>query len=335
MKRLLTIMFAMLMLVGCAQEPGAPDTTGKVTIGVGGQPLLVYLPTTLADRLGYFRDEGLQVELQDLQGGAKALQALQGGSVDVVSGYYDHTIQMQAMGRETSSFVSMLRLPSIALVVSPKSSKPINSIADLKGANVGVTSPGSSTDFFLKHLLVRHGMTADAAQVHGIGGNAGAVAAMEQGKVDAAVMVDPSISVLQQRVGTVRILADTRTVDGTKQEFGVDNYPASVLYSSQDWLTNNADTARKLANAIVRALHWIDQHSAAEIADRMPPEYAAGDRAIYVQAIERAKESFSKDGVLHPDGAQAAYAVLAKFNPEVAQAKIDLTKTYSNDYLPK
>src|SRR5919198_787555 len=88
-----------LVLAGCGGGGGG-DKGGTVRLGVGGQALLVYLPTTLAERLGYYRDEGLNVHIEDLQGGSKALQALQGGSVDVVSGYYDHTIQMQAKKRD-------------------------------------------------------------------------------------------------------------------------------------------------------------------------------------------------------------------------------------------
>src|ERR1019366_9452152 len=70
----------------------------KVSIAVGGKNLLYYLPLTIAEQLGYFKDEGLQVELSDFAGGAKALQALVGGSADVVSGAYEHTINMQSKG---------------------------------------------------------------------------------------------------------------------------------------------------------------------------------------------------------------------------------------------
>ncbi|MFC0433325.1 ABC transporter substrate-binding protein [Kutzneria buriramensis] len=334
MKRLLTVALAALVLTGCAQQSNPLESDTKVTIGIGGQPLLVYLPTTLADRLGYYRDEGLQVNLQDLKSGSNAVQAVQGGSVDVASGYYDHTVQLQAKGRRVTSFVTMGRLPSVALVVSPHSSRKITSISDLKGANVGVTAPGSSTDFFLKYLLVKHGMAASDAHTLAVGGDASAVAAMQQGKVDAAVMVDPSISLLQKRAGELRILADARTSAGVKQEFGVDSYPGSVFYASQDWLAHNGDTSRKLAKAVVRALQWIHQHSATEIAQAMPAEYAGGDPGVYVTAIDRAKESFSADGVMPADGAKAAYTVLSEFNSEVAKAKIDLSSTYSNDYLP-
>lgn len=337
-KRILAPVLALaLVLSACQAKPGERAEGGQVTIGVGGQPLLVYLPTTLAQRLGYYEAEGLKVTLEDLQGGSKALQALQGGSVDVVSGYYDHTIQMAAKDREVRSFVTMLRYPSLVLAVSPKTSKPINSIADLAGANVGVTAPGSSTDFFLKYLLNKEGLPSDAATVQAVGGDSSAVAAMEQGRVDAAVMLDPAFSLLQQRAGVdkVKILTDTRTAEGVQEDFGVATYPAAVLYSTGQWLDNNGDNARKLAKAIVRTLEWIDQHSAEEIAAEMPEEYAQGNREVYVEAIGKVKEAYSKDGTIQPDGAEAVRSVLAQFIPEIERANVDVSGTYSNDYLPE
>ncbi|MFF5992998.1 ABC transporter substrate-binding protein [Prauserella flavalba] len=337
-KRILAPVLALaLVLSACQAKPGERAEGGQLTIGVGGQPLLVYLPTTLAQRLGYYEAEGLKVTLEDLQGGSKALQALQGGSVDVVSGYYDHTIQMAAKDREVRSFVTMLRYPSLVLAVSPKASKPINSIADLAGANVGVTAPGSSTDFFLKYLLDKEGLPSDSATVQAVGGDSSAVAAMEQGRVDAAVMLDPAFSLLQQRAGAdkVKILTDTRTAEGVQEDFGVSTYPAAVLYSTGQWLENNGDNARKLAKAIVRTLEWIDQHSAEEIAAEMPEEYAQGNREVYVEAIGKVKDAYSKDGTIQPDGAEAVRSVLAQFIPEVERADVDVSGTYSNDYLPE
>ncbi|ASR34907.1 hypothetical protein BAY61_07850 [Prauserella marina] len=336
-KRVVAPLLALaLVLSACQAKPGERSEGGEITIGIGGQPLLVYLPTTLARELGYYEEAGLTVNLEDLQGGSKALQALQGGSVDVVSGYYDHAIQMAAKDREVRSFVTMLRYPSIVLAVSPKASKPIDSVADLAGANVGVTAPGSSTDFFLKYMLDKEGLAPDAATVQGIGGDAGAVTAMEQGRVDAAVMIDPAFSLLGQRVGedNVKVLTDTRTAEGVQEDFGVPTYPAAVLYSTGTWLENNEENARKLAGVIVKTLEWIDQHSAEEIADRMPAEYSQGNREVYVESIAKAKDAYSKDGVMQADGAEAVRSVLAQFDKEIAGADIDLAGTYSNDYLP-
>ncbi|WP_028925324.1 ABC transporter substrate-binding protein [Pseudonocardia acaciae] len=323
-----------LALAGCGGSGGG-DQGGTVRLGVGGQPLLVYLPTTLADRLGYFREEGVDVKIEDLQGGSKALQALQGGSVDVVSGYYDHTIQMQAKNRNVTAFVNMLRYPSLVLAVSPRSSKRIGGIADLKGTKVGVTAPGSSTDFFLKYLLVQHGLAPTDAAPQAVGGDTSAVAAMETGQVDAAVMIDPAFSQLQKRAGAqnVRTLADTRTQAGVRRELKVSSYPAAVLYSDSDWLKNNPQTARKLARAIKRALDYVHTHSGSDIAAKMPPEYSGGDAQVYAQAIDKAKDAFSPDGRMDSAGAIAVFGVLRQFDPDIGKASVDLNKTYTNDYL--
>jgi len=343
----------LVSLAACAQKPGPSGGGataggagtgaggaaggGTVRMGVGGQPLLVYLPTTLAQGLGYYKEAGLDVQLEDLQGGSKALQALQGGSVDVVSGFYDHTIQMAAKGKEVKAFVNMLQYPSVVLAVSPKSKKPIKSIKDLQGATVGVTAPGSSTDFFLKFLLRKEGLSPEAASVVAIGGDATAVAAMENGKVDAAVMIDPSLSQLQQRVGKDKlvILSDTRAAEGVKSAFGVSTYPAAVLYSTGDWITKNPETTRKLAGAIQKTLTWIQAHSAAEIAAKMPAQYAGDDKAVYVASIDAAKQAYSPDGQIHEDGAKAVLSVLKQSIPEVGSATIDLSKTYTNEFLGK
>ncbi|MFB9908436.1 ABC transporter substrate-binding protein [Allokutzneria oryzae] len=320
--------------VGACGAPAAVAPT-TVRIGVGGLPLLVYLPTTLAQRLGYYAEEGLDVRLQEYQSGAKALEGLQAQNVDVVSGYYDHAIQMQANKRPVKAFVNMLRYPSVVLAVSPKAGKRITTIADLKGAKVGVTTPGSSSDFLLKYLLVRNGLKADDAVVHAIGGDASAITAMESGRVDAAVMIDPAFSLLQKRMGAdrVRVLSDTRTAEGVREDFGVSTYPAAVLYSGTDWVSRNGRVAGKLTKAIVRTLDWMRKHTAAEIAERMPREYAAGDFDTYVQSIEHAKDAYSPDGTIHTDGAEAVSGVLRQFSAEISRISISLEDTFTNEFV--
>jgi NitT/TauT family transport system substrate-binding protein len=324
-----------LSLTACADKPGEGSSGSAVKIGVGGKSLMVYLPTTLADELGYFDDEGLDVTFDDLEGGSKALQALQGGSVDVVNGFYEHTIQMQAKNRDLKAFVAMLRYPSMILAVSPKASKSIKSAKDLQGAKVGVTAPGSSTDFFLKYLLNKNGLEPDAATAHGIGGDASALAAVENGQVDAAVLLEPAYSLLQKRSGNtkIQVLADTRTEAGVQEVFGVRTYPSAVLYSNSDWVEGNSETAGKMAKAILRALDWIEQHTAQEIADQMPEEYAGGDPEVYVAALEAAKDAYSQDGLIEADGAEAVAEVLKLSNPDVAEAEFDVSQTFTNEFV--
>src|ERR1700748_1245103 len=169
----------------------------KITVAVGGGACLCYLPTVLAKQLGEYDKAGLAGELVDLKGGSDALKAVLGGSADVVSGYFDHCVNLAAKKQELTSFIVYDRYPGLVLVVSPSHAKEINSIKDLAGKKVGVSAPGSSTDFFLKYLLKKNGLDPAATSVIGVGLGAAAVAAMEQGQIDAAVMLDPSVTVMQ------------------------------------------------------------------------------------------------------------------------------------------
>ncbi len=294
----------------------------------------MYLPATLAQQMHFYEGEGLNVTLSDFPGGSKALEAMLGGSVDVVCGYFDHVIQMNASGRHLKAFVAMQRFPGLVLVVSPQTKRKIGSIADLKGAVVGVSAPGSSTDLFLKYLLEKNQVPADAVSVTGIGMAAGSIAAMERGKVDAAIMADPAISILARKSGILQILADGRTEAGVKEIFGTEQYPAAVLYSTEEWLKNNPETARALARAMMKTLQFL-QKSPGEIATKMPVEFQGGDAAMYAQAVQKALPMYSVDGRMSADGPATVKKVLSVSLPNVRNANFDLASTYTNEWVEK
>jgi NitT/TauT family transport system substrate-binding protein len=302
-----------------------------VRIAIGGQNQLIYLPTTLARELNFYRDEGLDVELQDHAGGSKALQALVGGSADVVCGFYDHTIQMAAEQRSFVSFVTMLRFPGLVLVTSPRST--VTKIEDLKGRVAGVTTTGSSSHMLLTFLLHRNGLAADAVSVTGIGGAATAVAAVEHGTVDAGMMSDPSFTILQRRNPGVRVLADLRHAEGVKEAFGTSTYPASVLYAKGEWIQANRDAAARLARAIVRTLDWMQKHTPEEIAAKTPPDFRGEDQALYVDALKNTMPMFSPDGLMAADGAEAVHTLLKQSLDKVRNTTIDMSKTYTNEFI--
>ena len=316
--------------VACARAPEGNHAT-HVRLAIGGQNQMVYLPTTLAQELGFYREEGLDIELQDFQGGAKALQALVGGSADVVSGFYDHTIQMAAEGREFVAFVTMLRFPGLVLVTSPQSA--VTKIEDLKGRIAGVTTAGSSSQMLLTYMLQRHGVAADEVSITAIGSAATAIAAIEHGRVDAGMMADPSFTLVQRRNPTVRVLADLRSAAGVKEAFGTSAYPASVLYAKGEWVRANHDTARHLARAILRTLQWMQSHSAEEITMKTPPSLRGEDDALYTEALNSSMPMFSPDGLMAADGADIVRTLLAGSLEKVHAATIDVSKTYTNGFV--
>jgi NitT/TauT family transport system substrate-binding protein len=304
-----------------------------VKLAVGGQNQMVYLPTTLARELGFYQEEGLDVELQDHAGGAKALQSLIGGSSDVVSGFYDHTIQMAAEGREFVAFVTMLRFPGLVLVTSPQSAGQVAKIEDLKGRVAGVTAAGSSSQMLVTHMLRRHGVAANAVSITPVGSAATAIAAVEHGKVDAAMVADPAFTLIARRNPGVRVLADLRTAAGVKDALGTDAYPSSVLYSKREWVDSNRATAAKLARAILRTLQWMHTHSAEEIAGKTPKPLRGEDDALYVQAVKNSMPMFSPDGLMDAAGALAVRELLAESMEKVRATRIDISDTYTNEFI--
>ncbi len=327
MARRLMAGLAALMLMS-----GAAFAQQKITLAIGGASCLCYLPTVLAKQLGEFEKAGVNVEMVDFKGGSQALTAVLGGSADVVSGYFDHCVNLAAKNQHMQSFVVYDRYPGLALVVAPKQTDSVKTVKDLAGKRVGVSAPGSSTDFFLKYLLKKNGVDPGSVGVVGIGLGATAVAAMEQGSVDAAVMLDPAVTLLQGKNKDLRILSDTRTQKDTLDVFGGE-YPGGSLYTRLDWIEKNPTAAGAMAKAIVNTLKWIHSHSPEEIMAKMPPELVGADKALYLAALKNTIPMYSTTGRMDPKGAQAVLAVFSQSSPEVAKANIDLSKTYTNKFV--
>jgi len=312
---------------------GAAAAQMKVTVAIGGAGCLCYLPTVLAEQLGEYKKAGVQVELIDFKGGSQALTAVIGGSADVVSGYFDHCVNLAAKNQALEAFVIYDRYPGLTLVVSPKQQTgKINSVKDLKDKKVGVSAPGSSTDFFLKYLLSKNGVDPNSIGVIGIGLAATAVAAMEQGSVDAAVMLDPAVTLLQGKNKDLKILSDTRTQKDTLDVFGGE-YPGGALYTKSAWIASHPKETQALTNAILATLKWIHSHTPEEIMAKMPDGLVGADKALYLAALKNTIPMYSTTGRMDPKGAQAVLDVFSQSSPEVKNAKIDLSKTYTNKFI--
>jgi NitT/TauT family transport system substrate-binding protein len=305
----------------------------KVSIAVGGKNLLYYLPLTIAEQLGYFKDEGLQVEISDFAGGAKALQALVGGSADVVSGAYEHTINMQSKGQHITAFVLQARAPQIVFATSNKTMPNYKSIADLKGKKIGVTAPGSSTNMMANFVLAKGGLKPTDVSFIGVGTAAGALSALRSGQIDAISNLDPVITMLQQK-NEIKIIADARTLKDTEDVFG-GPMPAASLYTSDAFLKKYPNTAQGLTNAMVRALAWIQKAGPSDIVKVVPESYQLGDRGLYLEAFKNVREAISVDGSFPAAGPATALKALQAFEPDLAGKNIDLSKTFTNELVKK
>ncbi|MCV0397811.1 MAG: ABC transporter substrate-binding protein [Rhizobiaceae bacterium] len=302
-----------------------PEKT-NVTLGVGGKPLLYYLPLTIAEKKGFFEEQGLQVTINDFAGGSKSLQALVGGSVDVVTGAYEHTIRMQHKGQDIVGICNLGRFPGIVLAVRKDLADEVKSVADLKGRTMGVTAPGSSTSLLLQYALLKNGLGAEDVSMVGVGGGAGAVAAIKQGQVEGLSHLDPVIAQLQFD-GDIEVLLDTRTEAGTRELFGGAN-PAATLYTTGAFIEENPVTAQRLVNGFLAALDWLQTASADEVADTVPEEYLLGNRDLYKQAVENSREMYSPDGVVAKEGYESIMGMLQTLDEELANADVPYESTF-------
>jgi NitT/TauT family transport system substrate-binding protein len=297
----------------------------KLTIGVGGKTLFYYLPLTIAEQKGYFKDEGLTVEIPDFPGGAKALQAMIGGSADVVSGAYEHTITQQAKGQNIEALVLQGKYAGIVLAMPKARAASYKSPADLKGLKIGVTAPGSSTNMFVNILLARAGLKPDAASFIGVGAGGGAIAFMKRGEIDAISNLDPVIATLEANGDAVAVV-DTRTAKGMQEVYG-GAYAAGCIYAPVDFAKKYPNTAQAVVNAMVRALRFIQASTPEDIVAAVPPEYYS-DKAVYTAALKANLESFKHDGAISMAAAQAVYRDLKSFDPGLQDApSIDLART--------
>lgn len=317
--------------IAMAPISATADARDRITLMVGGAEKIIYLPAVLADQLGYYREQDLDVEIQSEPVGVEAEDELLAGAVDGVVGFYDHTIDLQARGKFIESIVLIGQTPGEAVLVSSHLAPEIQSPADFKGRTLGVTGLGSSTDFLMQYLSIKHGVRLRDIALSPVGAGDTFISAMQEGKIDVGMTTEPTISRLL-KLGSAEILVDMRTPENTREALG-GTYPAACLYVQTSWAQTHHDVARRLATAIVETLHFIDSHSAAEIAERMPQSYYAGDKAAYVKALSRGKERYAQDGKMPIDGPPTVLAVLSGYSKNLKGKTIDLSKTYTDEFV--
>jgi NitT/TauT family transport system substrate-binding protein len=298
---------------------------------VGGIEKQIYLPAALADRLGYFKEQGLDVQVLSDTSGGHAEDGLLTGSVQGVVGFYDHTIDLQARGKMVESVVQFSQAPGEVILVSKAAAAQVKSPADFKGKTLGVTGLGSSTNFLTQYLAARAGVKYSEFTTLPVGAGSTFIAAMGQGKIDAGMTTEPTIARLVS-TNAASVLIDLRNLKSTEAALG-GPYPAASLYMQTSWVNSHKPQVQKIVNAFVKTLHYINTHSAKEIAEKLPPEYYAANKQLYIDALETGKHMFTADGVMPAEGPATVLKVLASFDKAVQGKSINLSSTYTTEFV--
>ena len=330
-RRLLALAVVLTLIAGSAAPPGA-GAAEKVTVGIGGVALMVYLPTALAQAKGFFEEEGLDVEILDIKGGgSQAASALIGGSVDFSANAIDHAIKAKVQKKDLVAIHSHVRLAMMALVVANKYKGEIKSIADLKGRPLGVTSPGSQTHMVLGYLLAKHGVKPDDVKIIGAGGNTMPLA-VEKDSVHAGMMLDPFFTAFMKQ-GKGFALVDMFTVKGTHEAMGGD-VQGTTLLTRPDVIAKRPAVVQKMVNALVKANKLIAVSTGEAMAKLLPKELA-GDPRLYAESFDHARDGFPADSLVSRDGVARVIETMRVFGAVPADMKIEPESVYDNRYVLK
>ncbi len=231
------------------------------------------------------------------------------------------------------SFVVYDRYPGFALVVSPKHADKVKSVKDLANLKVGVSAPGSSTDFFLKYILKKNGVDPNSVGVVGIGlarnGGCRDGAGLGRGR-DHARSGDHATCRAATRTCA---FSSTPARRRTRSTCSAANIRAARSTPAPTGSRRIRRSAQALTTAIVNTLKWIHSHTPEEIMAKMPPELVGPDKALYLEALKNTLPMYSLTGRMDPKGAKAVLDVFSQSSPDVAKAKIDLSKTFTNKFV--
>jgi NitT/TauT family transport system substrate-binding protein len=303
----------------------------RITIMVGGINKIIYATATLAKQLGYYEKSGVDIYPLDSPAGVEEADALVAGQIDAAMGYYNHTIDLAGKGKSTECVVQIGLTPGHAIVVPVNS--PMKTLADMKGKVMGITGTGSSTDFELQYLGIRNGVQPSQFTRLPVGAGQTFIAALQHGQIDGGITSQPTIATLVS-TGQARILADLQDNAQSKKAFG-GTFPSTCIYMRTDYVNTHKDGVYKFVRAIVWTLKWIHSHTAAQIAAKMPADYAGTNMNLYVNAWQQTLGFYSATGIMPKDGPITQYKVLAAFEPDLPGKHINLKTTYTNAFVLK
>jgi sulfonate transport system substrate-binding protein len=304
-----------------------------VRLMVGGIDKQIYLPYQLAQDLGFYKKYGVNVQLStESSGGVGAEDAMASGGVDMAGAWYVHTIDFQQHGKQVVDVVQLSGAPGEREMCANGSN--VNTPADWSGKNVGVTDLGSGTDDLTLYLAARYHLQSSQFTRVGVGAGDTFLAAMQHGQIVCGMTSQPTVTAIEkQNIGYSAF--DLATSAGVKKWLG-GNLPTAGVLALQSYVDSHKATVQKVVDALVATMHWINTHTAAQIAAKMPPQFVSNNltsSADYISALATDKGQFLPDGIM-PKSGPATVLNVEKLAGKVS-GTVNLATTYTNAFAIK
>lgn len=319
-------------LASCADKksPGGASSGGNdITLTLTDQRANTFIPMFLAKRLGFFKKEGLNVNIQDMKERSQALNTVLSGQAQGTAGFYDHNLDMQAKGKDMESMFQLVRTPGKAAV--SRTDSGVDSAKDWGGKNIAVASKTGAVSHLAKYVAIHNGVPASKTKQTAVPDGPQKIAAFENKDVDAGIVSEPNLSQLQSK-HLAKLTGDMRTPAETKATLG-GPYPGTCLSVKTSWANSHKKQAQGLANGLYKALRWMHTHSVKQIVSKVPADFYKGSgKKQYSEALANQMGMYSTDGQMPSDGPQSVRRILGATDPVVGKKKIDVSKTYTDEF---
>ncbi len=287
LKRLMPAL--VVLMIAISSQAAEPQSKQKITITYGGEGMH-YFPVYLAMGAGFFAQEGLDVEWVNVGSGTRQAASVMGGSAEMSPLALIHVIKSHLQGANLITFSSIFNSYAMPLVLSNEAIQKIGmtpgmpideKVKRLKGLQIGITSPGSSTDAFIRNLFLARGMDPDKmVKLQPIGTGTALLAAFEKKLTDGIIFPAPVPQIAEAK-GLGKVVIDP--FSGEVPE--LNNVPYVVMATSNDTLKRKPEVIRAATRALVRAM--ILAHKDPENTRKIMRQYFVDlEEPIYNRALE-------------------------------------------------
>jgi NitT/TauT family transport system substrate-binding protein len=310
----------------------SPDKP-RLTLVLDDRTSLSHLPLLLAEQLGFFKAEGLEIEWVDQASQTAAMAALTQATADVMCASYDTALLLKQKGFDAVCIAQIARTPQWALGVSSKNVPNFKAMTDLGGKRIGLTDAEGSAQRCLSFSMLRSGLQPNDIQWVYLNSSLHAMVAARSGAVDALFACDPVMTALEKK-DDLTVVSNLRTLKQTQQVFG-GLLPGNCLLVSQALVQQHPKACQALVSAVVRCLKWLKTAGPSDLLRYMVDNPVVPDRLVYLNAIDNLRESFSLDGLLMPDAQQVSLRMLRLLDPKLLSSTLAWQGTVNNDFVRK
>jgi len=304
-----------------AAVPPASAADTMLTVGKANSTSDAIIPVNVGDELGIFKKHGLDLTITEFGGGSKMVQGLAAGAIDIGDGAGTEMAFVAKGAPMIAVCESTTTAPFLGIGVPWDS--PIKSLADLKGKTIGVSSPGSFSDWSGHQLARKFGWGPDGVKTVAIGGGPAPIgAALRTHLVDAAIS-GTALFLSFEEAKEGRLIAPVSSFEG--------NVGSGALFASNRLIASNPGAIRAFIAAWIETVDYMRAHKAETV--KIESKLNHFSESVMSREYDLVIGMYTKDCRFDAESLTTLKRSFAEM--KLSEGELDMTKLYTETYLPK